>query len=193
MIHPQQMKTKLLTIFFLLVTSQAFAGENSGNLKNIRSIYTENICDGAISELKKYESVICEVFRYAFFKYRDRKIDIPESRDLDYYTNQGNDILGFAYKKNTNKLFIIIGDYYYVPGLGRKRRGAIVLPLQNTYYPNRIYAVFALNQILVLPGENELLNIKTKNDIKSYKKLFPKDCLDIKNFYNKAEHKWWCR
>ena len=100
----------------------------------INPIYTDNICNREISKLKKYESVLCEVFRYEFFKYRDRKIDITRDTEfIDYYTSQRNDILGFAYKKNTNKLFIIIADYYN----GRSnRRGAIILPLNPDYLTN---------------------------------------------------------
>ena len=74
------MKTKLLLVCLFLIIPKVYSEENPDGLVNINPIYTDNICDREISKLKKYESVLCEVFRYEFFKYRDRKID----RDAKY-------------------------------------------------------------------------------------------------------------
>ena len=100
------MKTKLLTICLLLVTSQVFADDHfdKDGISLVKD-YTENICHIPLSDLKNYEVALCQVFRDAMFQINDRKPDL--SSDENYAFADGNTILGFTYeKKPTNYLLL---------------------------------------------------------------------------------------
>ena len=175
------MKTKLFTICLLLVTSQVFAdNKGSDGLVDRNPRYSSNICHKQKSDLEKYEEVLCDVFQNSFFKTHDRKSELPDDENYEQFSSSGNFILGFAYDTKIKKLLIIVEDYGYIPNeidgetiFEKVRRGAVVIPLQNPYYPDRVH----LNQnSAVFPSESDLSEIKSRKDIKVYKKLFISDC-----------------
>ena len=175
------MKTKLLSISLILFTAQVLADDkDSDGLvdRNIR--YSPNICHKQKSDLQKYEEVLCDVFQNSFFKTRDRKSELSDDENYEQFSLSSNVILGFTYDTKIKKLLIIVEDYAYIPKeidgetiFEKERRGAVVIPLQNPHYPDRVH--FNEN-FSIFPTESELSKIKSRKDIKVYQELFTSDC-----------------
>ena len=156
---------------------------NSSSLDYMREVppdYGDNICEKSPSNLKKYELVLCDQFVGTIFQTHDRKIGLPKDHNYEYFTLSSNGIEGFTYEKRLNRLFIIATDYRYFPTeidgekiMEKARRGAVVIPLQNPYYPDRVHFV---HHLAVFPTESELSKITSRKDIKSYRELFPNVC-----------------
>ena len=187
------MKTKLLTICLLFLTMQAYADDqlDSDGLVVANENFGDNICEKPSSNLKKNELVLCDVFAGAIFQTRDRKIGLPKDEYYGYY--ESSIIIGFTYENKTNKLFIIAEEYYYASILIdgerhkiKKRKGAVTIPLQNLYYPDRVHFAHFLS---VFPTESELSNTQSL-DIKSYRELFPNVCNTSSSEYDKYICEW---
>lgn len=188
------MKTKLLTICLLFLTMQAYADDqlDSDGLVVANEDFGDNICHRPLSDLKRYEVVLCQVFRRTIFQTEDRKSGLPYDDNYDFLS--GNTILGFTYEKKTNKLFTIIEHYAYIPKeidgeeiFEKTRRGARTVPLQNSHYPDRVHFV---HHLAVFPTESELPKIYNFTKIKSYRKLFPNVCDTSSSEYDKYICEW---
>ena len=69
------MKINLLTICLLFLTMQAYAEDqlDSDGLVVVNEDFSDNICHRPLSDLKRYEVVLCQVFRRTIFQTEDRK------------------------------------------------------------------------------------------------------------------------